>query len=400
MARRASGPTPDRSEDALDATDWSGLVVFCAGNPWDGNRYPDQHMAERLAAYAPVLYVDPPLSVAAAWRSRKAGTPLPDLGVRRIGHRLARVTPFAPPYAGRRWVRAISDAATRATIRRSLRALGRPKVHAVVASSFAPVFGVAGEDRRVFYSTDDFVAGAALIKVSVDELVRHEARQVAAADTVVVCSPNLEERYRSMGLEPLLVPNGCDDQLFAGTDAAPLPTDVTLPAPVAGFVGHLTDRIDLSLLEAVADRGISLLLVGAPSPSFDMTRLDSLVSRPNVQSVGAKPFEDLPSYLRVIDVGLLPYGDSEFNRGSFPLKMLEYLAAGRATVATGLPAVRWLDTDLIDIADDPEAFADAVESAASRERTPQMVADRHRFASLHGWSGRAREMAEILGLPS
>lgn len=388
---------PDR-DDVLHAVDWSGLVVFCAGNAWDGNRYPDQHMAERLAAYAPVLYVDPPLSVAVAWRSRKAGTPIPDRGVRLIGHRLARVTPFAPPYAGRRRVRAISEAATRATIRRALRALGGPKVHAVVASSFAPVFGVAGEERRVFYSTDDFVAGAGLIKVSVDELVQHEARQVAAADTVVVCSPNLDERYRAMGLEPVLVPNGCDDQLFAGTDAAPLPTDVTLPAPIAGFVGHLTARIDLSLLEAVADRGVSLLLVGAPSPSFDMTRLDSLASHPNVQCVGAKPFEDLPSYLRVIDVGLLPYGDSEFNRGSFPLKMLEYLAAGRATVATGLPAVRWLDTDLIDIADDPVAFADAVESAAARERTPQLVADRRRFASRHGWSGRAREMAEILGL--
>lgn len=400
MARRSSGRAADGSDVGLDAIEWSGLVVFCAGNAWDGNRYPDQHMAERLAQYAPVLYVDPPLSVASAWRTRKAGTPIPGLGVGLIGDRLARVTPFAPPYAGRRGVRTISEAATRATIRRALRTLGRPKVHAVVASSFAPVFGVAGEDRRVFYSTDDFVAGAELIKVSVEDLLRHEARQVAAADTVVVCSPNLEERYRAMGLEPLLVPNGCDDQLFAETDSAPLPTDVTLPAPIAGFVGHLTDRIDLAMLEAVADRGISLLLVGAPSPSFDMRRLDSLVARPNVQSVGAKPFEDLPSYLRVTDVGLLPYGDSEFNRGSFPLKMLEYLAAGRATVATGLPAVRWLDTELIDIADDPEAFADAVYSAASRERTPQLVDERRRFASLHSWSGRAREMAEILGLPT
>ena len=49
--------------------DWSGLVVFCAATSWDGNRFPDQHMAERLASYAPVLYVDPPLTALARWRA-------------------------------------------------------------------------------------------------------------------------------------------------------------------------------------------------------------------------------------------------------------------------------------------------------------------------------------------
>jgi teichuronic acid biosynthesis glycosyltransferase TuaH len=31
----------------------------------------------------------------------------------------------------------------------------------------------------------------------------------------------------------------------------------------------------------------------------------------------------LPGYLRMMDVGLVPYRDSPFNRGSFPLKTLE-----------------------------------------------------------------------------
>ena len=238
-----------------DPSAWRGLVVYCAANAWAGNRYPDQHVAERLAAYAPVLYVDPPRSVLAPWREAGGERRLEMPQVQRIGPRLAHVTPIGPPAAGRRGIRALGERITRWTMRRALVELGCPEVHAVVAASFAPVFGVCGERRRVFYSTDDFVAGADLIKVSRQELLRHEARQLASVDTVIVCSPGLVERYRRLGAQPILVPNGCDDTLFAATDDAPPAGDVDLPAPVAGFVGHLTDRIDVALLDAVAAAG-------------------------------------------------------------------------------------------------------------------------------------------------
>ncbi|WP_436083696.1 glycosyltransferase [Pararhizobium sp. LjRoot235] len=113
---------------------------------------------------------------------------------------------------------------------------------------------------------------------------------------------------------------------------------VDLPRPIAGVFGHLSERIDLALLEATADRGVSLLLVGSRKPSFS---LESLTARSNVRYLGPKPFESMTGYLRAIDVGLTPYTQSEFNRSSFPMKTIEYLAAGRPAVATSLPAVKW-----------------------------------------------------------
>jgi teichuronic acid biosynthesis glycosyltransferase TuaH len=91
-------------------------------------------------------------------------------------------------------------------------------------------------------------------------------------------------------------------------------------------------------------------------------------------------------------VGLVPYRDSAFNRGSFPLKTLEYLAAGRAVVATGLPATRWLATGLICIADGAACFADQVDRLLAQPRTPDMLADRQAFAARHSWAGRAAEI--------
>ncbi len=207
-------------------------------------------------------------------------------------------------------------------------------------------------------------------------------------------------RWQDRGLPAAYVPNGCDAPFFAGVDDVDAADDVSLPAPVAGFVGHINSRTDLALLEAVADAGISLLLIGPKEPSFEPARFDRLVERRNVAYVGARPFDDLPSYLKLIDVGLVPYGPTEFNRHSFPMKTLEYLAAGRPVVATSLPAVRWLDTDLVTLADTPEAFAASVARDAPLARDPELVRLRREFALRHSWAERAKNFAGLLGLPA
>jgi teichuronic acid biosynthesis glycosyltransferase TuaH len=97
-------------------------------------------------------------------------------------------------------------------------------------------------------------------------------------------------------------------------------------------------------------------------------------------------------------VGLVPYRDTVFNRASFPLKTLEYLAAGRGAVATDLPAIRWLHTDLVDVASDPVAFADAVDRALPLPRSSSLVARRQALARDHGWDRRAAAFAAAIGL--
>src|SRR6185312_12552042 len=138
------------------------------------------------------------------------------------------------------------------------------------------------------------------------------------------------------------------------------PEDVRLPAPIAAFVGQINERLDIAILEAIAARGRSLLLVGPITRTYSPDRLAVLLSHPNVQWVGPKPFDVMPSYLRVAHVGVTPYTDTAFNRASFPLKTIEYLAAGRPAVSTDLPAARSLGTEHVTLADTPNAFADAV----------------------------------------
>ena len=166
------------------------------------------------------------------------------------------------------------------------------------------------------------------------------------------------------------------------------------------MIGHLCDRIDVRVLERLVDEGCSVLMVGPRDPRWEPKRVDALIARDGVAWVGRQPHNALPGYLRHMDVGITPYHDTPFNRASFPLKTLEYLAAGLPSVSTDLPAARWLNTDLVRLVDDPADFPAAVRAEATEARTPELVAARQAFARRHTWRARAAEIAAHLDIKS
>lgn len=345
-----------------------------------------------------MLYVDPPVSHATGYRHKSRAAPSVPDRLETVAARITRLRPVVLPFPRRAGMSELTSRLVARLVRQALVRSGDRAIALVDSDPLAPVLGRVPAPLQVYWAQDDFEGGAALLGQSARRLRRGDVRQARRADLVIASSPVVEQRLRAQGYRPILVPFGCDSRLFAGVDETSPAPDVLLTGPVAGFVGYLGDRIDLRLLDAVAQRGHSLLLVGPLHPRFDPTRLGPLLSRPNVQWVGARQFAELPSYLRRIDVGLVPYADTAFNRGSFPLKTLEYLAAGRPVVATDLPSTRWLDTDLVHLQNEPAAFADAVTGALAAGRVPELVAARRTFAERHDWQHRADDFIRVLGL--
>ena len=98
----------------------------------------------------------------------------------------------------------------RAQVRWALRRTGiRP--FAVVASHIEDVLGGWGNDVvTVLYGTDDYTAGAELMGLSPRRLRTLERWALAGADVVIVASPQLAVKWAALGVEPVLVPNGCN----------------------------------------------------------------------------------------------------------------------------------------------------------------------------------------------
>lgn len=368
------------------------LVVWCAAMPWAGIRLVDQHVAAGLSRYAEVLYVDPPVSFLTRLRNPAAAAAAADRpGVDTVAPGIARLTVRVPPLKERPLMKSVALALTRRAIRKATASGGRP-VRATVVSSLDRLFGAAREEMSVLYATDDYLAGAHLMGIGSRRLVRLARRQPLRADLIVASSPGIADTLAGLGVSPLMIPNGVDAEHFAAT---PVPPD---DSRVVAFVGHLSERVDVSLLVAVADLGVPLRMIGPRQPTADVAHFDALAGRPNVAWVGTVDYADLPAQLADVVTALVPYDDSDFNRASFPLKILEYLAAGRRVVSTDLPAVRWLDTDLIAVGGTPEAFAARVRESLLTPLREEEIAERRAFAARHTWAERVATFARALGL--
>lgn len=366
------------------------LLVVCAGTPWEGVPGSDHQLSTELLRYVDILWVDPEVSMVTRDRRElvpRLDSPLPGL---------TRLTTVVLPLHTRAGVRLTTARLVRTQVRWALRRIGR-RPHTVLECRLAGMLGGWGDGvRSVLYGTDDFVGAAQLWGVPAERIEADEAKALANADLVIAVSPTLAQRWQAMGARVEMIPNGVSADAYRDTERTGPANGVNLSAPIAGVIGQLTERIDIALLEEVVAAGVSLLLVGPVDPAWQSERVSRLLASPRVLAVGRQPFEALPGYLRRIDVGLTPYADSAFNRAAFPLKTLEYLAAGRAVVSTDLPATRWLDTDLVRVAG-PGEFGRAVRDEASRPRSADLIAARQAFAAHHSWAQRARQVAELLG---
>ena len=372
-----------------------GLIVLCAANNYDSVKVADHHFAERLARLAQVLYVDPPLSRLTPRNEPRLAAALAGPRLRREAAGFWRLTPVVAPFPMRRGMRTVTEFMVRRLLARAVASIGI-EVRAVVSAwPSLDIFGACGESLRVWWAQDDFAAGAELMHLRADAVAAGERARAADADLVVAANPEVASRWERGGHDVELIPYGSDPETFAGVEDALPATAVHLSKPIAVLVGQLYKRVDPALLEAVADRGISLLLVGPASG--EAAWLQRIGSRPNVQWVGPQEFAALPGFLAGASVGLVPYADTGFNRGSFPLKTLEYLSAGLPVVSTDLPATRWLDAgDLVAVADGPTAFADAVAAALELPMTAAERERRRAFARAHSYEKRAIDFVAAL----
>jgi teichuronic acid biosynthesis glycosyltransferase TuaH len=382
------------------------LIWFSAVS-WDAIRGTDWHLATAMTEHARILWVDPPVSpLTSSVRQHRRDAGMRSVGpltprLAEAGHRITRLTPVALPGLTRPGVRLTTTAFVRVQVRWAVRKIGF-QPFAAVATHLENVLSHWGRGVvNLLHATDDYVAGAELMGLSASRLRRQERQAVGRADVVSVVSPGLAEHWSDLGASPVVIPNGC---LAAIEWSGDIPSPAReLGRPVVGLVGQLSERIDMDVLETIVDGGFSLLLVGPHDTRWERERFMALTARPGVHYAGRVPAEAVPSYLAAIDVGVTPYQDSAFNRASFPLKTLEYLAAGLPVVSSDLPSARWLRdsggaTDrMLAIAASKDEFVEAIRRLAKERQDGDAMACRA-LASQHSWSRRADALAASIGL--
>ena len=254
------------------------------------------------------------------------------------------------------------------------------------------------------------------------EAARELERMIlCSAEHVIAVSSEVERWLVGLGVEPeriAILPNAVDVARFEAADGEREALRSRLDVggrPVVGFLGTLKPWHDTAALIRAAGmlcrRGTrpQWLIVG---DGPERGRLEELARREGVEAMttftGAVPHEQVPAYLAALDVAAAPYPRTEHFYFS-PLKLYEYLGAGRPVVAADIGQIRDCirpgATGLLYPPGDVAALADAIEALVDDNplRVSLGRAGREHAREHHSWEANAAAVVRLaaqLGCPS
>jgi glycosyltransferase involved in cell wall biosynthesis len=206
------------------------------------------------------------------------------------------------------------------------------------AGTAAVVLRGLGRVRRIAYDDIDHVAGGQMLALRQAYTAMLERLAMRRADLVVSAGWLLgEHRRRTLGREVLVIPNAVDPKRFAAAhDKPPHP-------PTLVYVGHLAHYcgVDLAIraLPLIAGRipSVRLVVVGGGDAPYiaGLRELAASLGVPGqVEIRGAVPYADVATVLAESDIGLSTFRTTPLGVFAFPLKVIEYMAAGLPVLCT------------------------------------------------------------------
>lgn len=247
----------------------------------------------------------------------------------------------------------------------------------------------------VYHCVDDL---SAMPGIDAEKFNAEEQRLLPKCNAVFVTSQTLKVKCQPFHAEIYYFPNVVDiDHFGLARQEGALPADIaSIPSPRIGFMGSLSDfKVDFELIHSVAicRPQWNFVLIGDAKEESNCPWVAKLRTHSNVHFLGHKTYNQLPSYLRGIDVGILPTLINDYTKSMFPMKYFEYLAAGVPVASTPLDFTRQHGAGL-KVAGSTEGFIAAINEQLQRGKltSEEAVA----FVGENTWSARLKKMLAIV----
>jgi glycosyltransferase involved in cell wall biosynthesis len=379
-------------------------MIYLGMSPWEGMWRNRHQLMSRFARAMPVLYVEPWVRTrqirtgSVGFRRLVGGLAAPSRRCTQSGVHVLTSPPHRPVAQSgrfhrasvRRWAGWVARHAAAVGIRRPVLWVSQPGMKSIV--------GKLDEVLSIYHIVDEYAGYTGHDESRRAALVAAEDQMLDAVDLSIVVSDALLEAKRGAGRQIFVVPNAVDYPAFAAaSDRGEEPADLAaIPKPRVGYTGLVGVRLDLGLIGAMAAEqpDTQFVFVGDVDRRECEEALSLLEGRDNVHFLGRKPASAVPDYVAGLDVGLLPYRLNLETRHISPLKLYEYLAAGKPVVSTPIPAALPF-SDTISIAEKPEEFSGAVIRAMASD-SARLREERQQLARRNTWDDRVAAIGSII----
>lgn len=293
----------------------------------------------------------------------------------------------------------VNDAILFRTIRRIIRDFGVQKF--VYANFFDPYFGIHFPNdlqplKKIYQSMDDL----SQVPYTAKHGIRMEREMMRTYDDTFVTSRELYRIHEPYARKIHYHPNAADLTIFSKALDATLerPEEIkALAKPLIGYTGNIDERPDYELLRKIADdnKDKYLVMVGPVNTQEHISA--GLNALDNVIFIGPKKIEQLPAFLKHFSCTIIPFKRNVLTRSIYPLKINEYLAAGKPVVAMNFSEDIASFRPEAYIADSHDEFLQLIKTAMQEDNETRRR-ERIEKAAKNTWQNRVAEFWEAIGL--
>ncbi len=297
------------------------------------NRY---HFASRFAENVPVFFCQPIVSENTTCRIERTELPNVDIVHTPIpaNNILVPITEYHPSCSKE----------TTEDIKSILRSRGlsNPLIWIYNTANYFKTIQAFPNSLRVLHATEDYFTSAEGIyeeNMGGETIKRYVQETLHVTDLLIAVSQGVLDgigKNTDYCGERIVVENGVDTKFFSEL-ASEKQSGTQSQKPIAIYQGAINHRIDYELLESVINKmpDWDFWFCGAERDLRDDQNViwKALLDRKNVSWFGNLLPEEFGTRMLTASVGIIPFVQNEWIRGSAPLKSFEYLACDLPVVS-------------------------------------------------------------------
>ena len=221
-------------------------------------------------------------------------------------------------------------------------------------------------------------------------LEQEETSLLQTSDVVLASSHLLYEHVKQFNKNAFLVPNGADFEFFHQAYFNTAIKDIHhFRHPIIGYFGAISDWFDSQLVGKLASDHPewTFVLIG----DTHMADLKPFEDLSNLHLLGEKPYSQLPDYLSIFDVCIIPFKDIPLTNATNPVKVFEYLSAGKPVISTKLNEISKYEA-FVKLAVTKEDWEIAIQESLTEVKTHDLLNKRFDFAKQNTWEERAQRI--------
>jgi len=239
---------------------------------------------------------------------------------------------------------------------------------------------------KIIYDMVDNIEGFTEVK---DIFVSQERKLLKTADLVIITSETMKKKVSKYNKDIMLLENACDYEHFVKS-RKPQKRPDDLPndnRPIIGYYGAIWDWFDTDLLLYLAKQRpeYNFVLLGTILPKNQ--KLISDVN--NIWYLGEKNYNDLPVYLHFFNTAIIPFLLNELTKYVHPVKIFEYLCAGKPVVSVKLNDIE--NYPYVFIGETKEDFLNKIDNTLKIEIDLNRI---DRFLLNNTWDLRFKKLIE------